>query len=269
MEPVSLAYRTDLMMLALQGAEIDDRGDHLVVRTPAQPAFHWGNFLLYAEPPGAGDLDRWTSAFRAEFPDAGHMTFGIDTTDGAAGESEALAAAGLEAELSAVLSAQALHEPPRPARDTELRILDGGDDWAQAIELRRSDEEAGPDPGGGEADFLTRRMVAMRALQDAGRGAWFGAFVDGRMVSGLGVFTDGRGDDGSIARFQSVDTHREFRGRGLAGTLVHHAGRHAFAELGARTLVIVADIDSQAARVYRSVGFAGHEFQAQLARPER
>jgi GNAT superfamily N-acetyltransferase len=262
-EPTSLGYRTDLMLLALQGAEIADRGDHLVVRTPSQPDFHWGNFLLYAEPPAAGDLDRWMSAFRAEFPAAGHMTFGIDTTDGVAGEAAVLAAAGLEAEVSVVLSAAALHEPPRPARDAEVRILDGDDDWAQAIALRRSDEEAGTEPAGAEADFLGRRMDAMRALQDAGHGAWFGAFVDGRMVSGLGVFSDG----GGTARYQSVDTHRDARGRGLAGTLVHHAGRYAVEELGARTLVIVADLDSQAERIYRSVGFAGNELVPQLARP--
>jgi GNAT superfamily N-acetyltransferase len=260
-EPVALGYRTDLMVLGLQGAEVADRDDHLVVRTADQPSFHWGNFLLYAEPPGPGDLDGWQSASREAFPDATHMTFGIDTTDGAAGDPESFAAAGLTLERSAVLTTPAPHPPPRPDREAVLRVLGDDDDWTQGIELRLADEAA-EDVGEGHRTFLERRMAAMRALQDAGHGAWFGAFVDGRMASGLGVFTDG----GGTARFQSVDTHRDFRGRGLAGTLVHHAGRYALAELGARTLVIVADLDSQAARIYRSVGFADAEIQVQIAR---
>jgi hypothetical protein len=42
----SLGYRTDLHILALEGSVIDDRGDHLVVRGPRNPAYWWGNSLL-------------------------------------------------------------------------------------------------------------------------------------------------------------------------------------------------------------------------------
>jgi len=83
------------------------------------------------------------------------------------------------------------------------------------------------------------------------------------MVSGLGVFTDGRG----VARYQAVDTHPEFRGRGLAGTLVHHAGAQALTWPGVQTLVIGADPEYHAIRIYRSVGFDGTETQVQLLRP--
>ena len=52
MEPRSLAWRTDLALLLAAGSEVDDRGDHLVVRTPANPGFYWGNFLLLDVPAG-------------------------------------------------------------------------------------------------------------------------------------------------------------------------------------------------------------------------
>ena len=50
----SLGFRSDLMLLALQGSTITREADHLVVRTPANPDFHWGNFLLFDRPPAPG-----------------------------------------------------------------------------------------------------------------------------------------------------------------------------------------------------------------------
>ncbi|RJQ81049.1 GNAT family N-acetyltransferase [Pseudonocardiaceae bacterium YIM PH 21723] len=106
----------------------------------------------------------------------------------------------------------------------------------------------------------------MRELTDRGKGSWFGAFQDGRLVASLGVFTDGSG----LARYQSVDTLPGYRNRGLAGTLVHHAGQYALTELGARLLVIQADPGYHAIRVYRSVGFADAETAVSLQRfPDR
>ena len=85
------------------------------------------------------------------------------------------------------------------------------------------------------------------------------------MVSGLGLF---RASDG-LARFQSVETHPDARGRGLAGTLVYHVSRYGFETLGADTLVMVADPDYLAIRVYRSVGFNESEYQAQVQQMNR
>ena len=42
----SLGFRTDLRLLEMTGSEIEDRGTHLVIRTPANPTYFWGNFLL-------------------------------------------------------------------------------------------------------------------------------------------------------------------------------------------------------------------------------
>ena len=66
-------------------------------------------------------------------------------------------------------------------------------------------------------------------------------------------YTDGNG----LARLQAVDTHPDYRRRGLAGTLVHHAGAEGLTWPGVQTLVIVADPGDEAIRVYRSVGSTG------------
>jgi len=41
-----------------------DRGEYLIVRTPNLPGFFLDNFLLFANPPGSGDFDRWRERFR-------------------------------------------------------------------------------------------------------------------------------------------------------------------------------------------------------------
>ena len=69
-----------------------------------------------------------------------------------------------------------------------------------------------------------------------------------------------------LARFQSVETHPSFRGRGLAGTLLHHVGSFGLGDRGARTLVIVADPDDTAIRLYEAVGFRATETTLQAER---
>jgi predicted GNAT family acetyltransferase len=81
----------------------------------------------------------------------------------------------------------------------------------------------------------------------------------------MGLVRAGR----NLARFQSVETDPGFRRRGLAGTLVHRVGEYGLAELGAETLVMVADPNDNAIRVYGTVGFTASEsdLQAELAPP--
>jgi GNAT superfamily N-acetyltransferase len=255
---VSLGYRTDLMLLRLQGSVIEPRAGYQVIRTPANPMFHWGNFVLLSGPPAPGTVMSWVNTFAGEFPGAGHVAIGVDGTGGDAGDASELAVAGLAAERNTVLTAGATKLPPRPNETAQFRVLDSDADWLAALELQEA-VYGYSDPLGWEG-FQGRRMQAMRRLQAQGFGAWFGAFQAGRMVSGLGVFGDGSG----IARFQAVDTHPEHRRRGLAGTLVYRAGQYAGQEMAAQTLVIVADPEGPAIGIYRSVGFRDAETQVQL-----
>jgi ribosomal protein S18 acetylase RimI-like enzyme len=256
---VSLGYRTDLMLLGLQGSVIEQQTGYQVIRTPANPTFYWGNFLLLSGPPAPGTVPSWLDTFAREFPDAGHVAIGVDGIHGDAGDRSELAAAGLELDCSTVLTTGAVKLPPRPNETAQFRVLDSDADWWAALELQGA--VYGGDPEGWQG-FAGRRLQAMRRLQAQGFGAWFGAFQAGRMVSGLGVFGDGSG----IARFQAVDTHPEHRNRGLAGTLVHRASQYALQEMAAQTLVIVAESDGPAIRIYRSVGFGDAETQVQLQR---
>jgi hypothetical protein len=247
----SLGYRTDLMVLALEGSQVSDRGDHLVIRTPGNPDYWWGNFLLLPglEPGSGGD---WLARFAAEFPDAKHVALGVDQTDSGAVNPGELP--GLTMDRNAVLTATSVHAPPHPNTEAVFRKLDGDADWRQSFELTAAIYAGEP---GGDREFLTARLAAKRALTEEGHGAWFGAFIDGTLVSQLGLVTGNSG----LARYQSVETHPGARRRGLAGTLVWHAGVQALADGRPVTLVMVADPEDVAVRVYRSVGFTIGEFQ--------
>jgi ribosomal protein S18 acetylase RimI-like enzyme len=246
----SLGYRTDLAILALEGSQVSDRGGYVVIRTPGNPDFWWGNFLLLRDlNPGSGG--EWMTRFAAEFPGARHIALGLDETDADVVHPGELA--GMTMERNAVMTAASVHAPPQPDTEAVLRVLKGDADWRQSLELAAAVHAGEP---GGDAGFLTARAAAMRGLAEAGHGAWFGAFLDGTLVSQLGLITSESG----LARYQSVETHPAARRRGLAGTLVWHAGTTALAG-GVRTLVMVADPEDGAIRVYRSVGFTVTESQ--------
>src|SRR5436305_14098375 len=107
MELMSLGFRTDVALRIAEGAEVADRGDCLVIRTPDNPAFWWGNFLLLAAWPGEGD--GWLARFAAEFPHARHAAIGVDVTAAAGGTPPDFAT--LEPEYSTVLTCTDLHAP--------------------------------------------------------------------------------------------------------------------------------------------------------------
>jgi ribosomal protein S18 acetylase RimI-like enzyme len=257
----SLGWRTSLALLQSTGSTITDRGDHLVVRTESNPGFWWGSFLLLREPPAADQVPEWVVRFEATFPQAAHRAFGLDDPT-ASGEAFAgFAALGYEVERSSVMTAGSVDHPQRAPVGATCRPLVDDDDWAQHVGLSLTvyPTEEGED---GRAFVEVRAAVRRRAVA-AGAGFWVGAFVDGRLVSQLGVLRAG----GGLGRYQDVETHPDFRRRGLAGTLVAQAGETMLDAEGVHTLVMVADPDDEAIRLYRSLGFveSEHQLEASLA----
>lgn len=253
MDVRSLGFRTDLALLTASGSVVEDRGTHLVVRTPANPTYFWGNFLLLAEPPALGGEREVVGAFRTEFPRSEHVSIGIDASDMSAESRTAFEAAGMTIDVSAVLTATEL-TAASPV-DAEVRPLESDEDWERRALLTHA-HTTGVD----EHSLLTferRRNEQEKALVAAGRGQRFGVFVEGELVSTAAAF---RTEEG-LARYQTVETHPDHRRRGLAAAAVHAAGRHALDHLDVHTLVIVAEADGDAARLYGRLGFVESERQ--------
>jgi ribosomal protein S18 acetylase RimI-like enzyme len=255
----SLAFRTDLALLQLGGSEVEDHESYVAVRTSDNPTYWWGNFLLLPAAPTSEELRAWETLFTRTFPDAGHRAYGIASAHGTRDDLTALANAGLSVDASTVMTAEArsVREPPRPNRSATYRRLATDADWQQQVELALAGEGQSS-----QRDFVVAKARTQRRAAESGAGTWWGAFLGDRLACSMGLFRAGPG----LCRFQDVKTHPEARGQGLAGTLVHEISRCGFQELDATTLVMVADPDYLAVRVYRSVGFEDSETQLQAER---
>ncbi|MCO4764589.1 MAG: hypothetical protein KC502_23975, partial [Myxococcales bacterium] len=132
----NLGFRTDLMVLGEQTV-FASLGDGLLVRSPTNPSFFWGNFLLLRRPPPptqvAATIARFQSAM-AEFADVRHVAIGWDHVHGDGGWSDddtiaAFEALGFNAERGMVLTSTAQRIHSRAATGFEIRPPIGADEW--------------------------------------------------------------------------------------------------------------------------------------------
>lgn len=261
----SLGYQTEVLLRSFEG-EIIERSDYLVLRTPRNPGYRWGNFLIFAEPPKTGDLKEWKDIFAREIgtpPQYIHFLFGWDGANAPLGEIQAFLDEGFELYNDVVMTAQSVTPPPKFNRDCTIRTFNTHD-WQDWIKLKR-DANLAERPEEREADdegfrhYLENKASECQRMIEAGLGQWFGAYLEGKLAATLGLFVWGE-----LGRFQLVDTHPDFRRRGLAGTLVYHAAQQGFQSMGAKTLVMCADPNYVAVGIYESVGFKITERQKAL-----
>ncbi len=275
MDGARLGFRSELIFHRFDG-EVIDRRDTCgvqVIRTPSNPTFFWGNFLLFERAPVAGDVSRWPQLFaqliEAPQPQSTHRAFGW--LQDAPGEFDAFLAAGYTRSDTTVLQATRIDAAPPPRVAAQLRPFATEADWGMQLAA----DVASRDPIHTETayrEFCARRNERWRAMIAAGRGQWFGAFVpDGgtaQLAASLGVFAEAQAVEGErIARFQWVSTQPRYQRQGLCRALLAHAAQYARESLRADRLVIVAAADEMPERLYRAVGFVPVGHQRGLQRP--
>ena len=254
----SLGWQTELIFVRFDGL-VQARPDCLVLRTPDNPLFYWGNCLVLPQPPRDADLAHWLTRFEDEVgrhvPQSGHVAIGFD----ARAPHEPLLswqAAGFEIFATAQLSAGAaqLRPPSRPlAPDFEFQVLDLGRPGRQVEVV---DLQCASRPPGFEAEryreFRLRQMRRYAAMQAAGRGHWFGIRhrASGALVADCGLFHAGR-----LGRFQFVGTHPDWRRRGLCSALIAASSLHGVERMGLERLVICADPEDVAIGLYERLGY--------------
>ena len=252
MELRSLGLRSDL---ALIDGEILDRGEYLVVRSPKEQSFYGGNLLVFNAPPQDGDLARWEALFATEFKDLPgvlHRTLLWDLCE-REGELAPFVGEGYRVERSVVLGASALVLPQHPNAEINIRKLESERDWRELLDLQVLCRDAEHNEENFRA-YAEGRLRGYRERVDAGSGAWYSAFVGDQQVASLGMFRSE-----NAGRFQVVITHPSFRRRGICGTLVHHVAQLTLERDEIDSLLMVADTEYHAARIYESVGFAPTE----------
>jgi RimJ/RimL family protein N-acetyltransferase len=255
-DELGLGWQSHLLACRF-GAEIVERDDCVVLRTPSNPTYYWGNCLILPAAPRDADLAHWRGRFDREIasrqPESQHYAFGIDAP-ALDGLLPSWRAAGIdEFDNTAVLTLEATRLAPQPlVRDTpglEFRVLDLARELELAVEAQVATRDDSFEAEG-YRDFRRSAMQRMAAIQGAGRGDWFGALVGGELAADCGLV-----HDANMGRFQYVETQPAWRRRGLCRALVHHVCQHAFHALGLQRLVMCADPDDVAIGIYRCLGF--------------
>ncbi len=254
---LSLGWQTEMGLTGFDG-RVSERPDCVVMRTPSNPLFYWGNCLLLPQPPRDADLPHWLQRFEDEVgchtQESGHVAIGFDASE----PHEPLiqwARAGFEiyATETLVLQAQAARPGPRTlAPGFAFRALDLRDaaDLQRALDLQCATMAPGFDPAGYRR-HRAQQLQRYAAMQEAGLGAWFGIWDGEHLRADCGLFGVGPG----LGRFQQVATHPAWRRRGLCTALIAAVTQQGFESLGLQRLVICADPDDVAIGIYESLGF--------------
>lgn len=275
-DELSLGWRTELIFHRFD-AQVTRRAEYLLIRTPHNPTYYWGNFLLFDRAPRAGDAAAWLATFDAQIalpqPESRHLAFGIDGEIPAT-LPEDFRALGVNLFPSTVLTMKRdqLRAPRRPlAAGFAIRALRLPQEATLAVALQVASDSQGYEPADYRV-FRERQMTRYGRMADAGIGDWFGVFAataqGEALVADCGLFRDGFGPD-ALGRFQFVSTHPAWRRRGLCSALIHAVCEHGFEAMGLASLVIVADPADVAIGLYESLGFVRDHAMWYIERPTR
>jgi GNAT superfamily N-acetyltransferase len=260
MPELGIGWATEIAVLELSGSTVEDRGDHLVVRSPRSPSYHWGNCILVTDPDAADDADRWVGVFGTAFPSATWIAVGLTRMphDPEPWREREVALEALE-----VLATRSVPRDAVPPEGYTVRRL-RGDDWDETVRLSLDENElTGSFDAATYELFALARMEVTRAVCESSADvfSYFGAFADGELAASLGVVCCG-----TTARYQNVLTAQAHRRRGLASHLVGAAAGWA-AKQGCDRWVIVTETTNPAGLVYRTAGFEPEGTYVQAYRP--
>ena len=249
--------RTDLHLIRLHGV-VDEEDGVISARTPTNPTYRWGNFLLLPAPPQASDLEHLVRRATAKLKDQPESLHAMIRWDGDSicPELESHASRlGLQNDPGMAMRATRM-EPIRTPGVT-IRQINFDNDWPDIECLNRTCD---PLEMQGESDYVLfkkRLRDSWRVWAEESTVSWWGGFMEGRLVGQLGLVCCPNG----LGRLQSVETHPDFRRRGVCTTLVAHVVHHALQGEDCNEVVLGIEPKSDASRIYHKLGFALEEWQ--------
>jgi len=254
--------RTNLFFNAVSGT-VDFTPACIAINSATCREYYFGNYLILYQPPCDADLDTLESRFAAligKQEAIAHTVFVWSADRIAPLYIARFLQRGYSYACETVLLARPEHvisSTPLESRFS-IRRYHQPDDWTQWYALQMEDKDAVQDDEKYHA-YLRFLQATYMTLIKQGRGAWWGAFDGTRQVANLGLFFDGE-----VGRFQSVYTQEKYRNRGLCRALLAAAALDA--STIAQQLVIVADDDHYALRLYEKMGFKAAYKMASLCK---
>jgi ribosomal protein S18 acetylase RimI-like enzyme len=248
---MNIGIKTNLS-IASYGGIVSYEENYVAVRFPQARQFFFGNYLVLFKEPNLAELMAAERKFRDVIgapPDINHIAFSwpaLETTSVTQSPFSDLGYAYL-AETVLTASTKALVIESTPVPGVVIRELHGDEDWTmweqmQAHEIHEFSDQAA------HISYVSAHKKMYRTLVSEGCGTWWGAFVEGELVSTVGVaFFE------EYASFQDVQTIPACRRQGICRALLQTAMNSA--RTRAAELIIIADEDYFAFSFYKSLGF--------------
>lgn len=243
----SLGLISDKMFFDFDNSTIE-RDDYFVLLTLDNPDFFWGNYLMFKNGPKEGDFTKWQKIFEEEFlsnPKVLHKTFSwAGQYDGE--ELKKFIDSGYDFSDTLVLVCESSNlNCVYENKEIQCSVVANDDDWNALVEFQvETNSDFNPKVF---REFITKRILKYRSYVNSGHGNWYIAKIGNRIVADLGLF-----GTGTLARFQNIKTHFDFRKRGISQTLINYAAKNS----GKDFFVIEADEDGPAINMYKSIGFS-------------
>ncbi|HEU4760284.1 MAG TPA: GNAT family N-acetyltransferase [Dehalococcoidia bacterium] len=243
------AMVADEGMMALANERFQAEGATFI-RNRQVPHIRDANHVRNVRASTPGELERLLSRMEEEFAGFPHRCFRVDYRTPPLLEAR-LALEGYKRGESLFLVLAG--EPAGGAKPHDIRPLESESDWRAYARLRQMDWQEYVGKQGRAFDDTEAR--AMREMVEVTRAKcpplryWLG-YVDGEPCAYLCSW---EGIDG-VGQVEDVFTHPEYRGRGLAKALLHHAVADCRAH-GAGPVTIVADPGDTPKQIYASMGF--------------
>lgn len=247
------ATRTDCFLHAIDG-HVTREKDYIVVRSPLNPGFYWGNYIILRDLPESSTAASLEALHRKHFPDLAHVAIEWLSP-------KQLHIPGWSVVTDGVL-VKSQFSAPHPTQ--EIRTLDVQSDWPAVSKLNAHCDPL-ENSGLAHYDAFKERLRNRYArLLQANLGGWYGYFKEGSLVAQLGIFGDS--DHG---RLQSVETHPDFRRQGICQSLVTFAANDIATEKQWKSVTVVADQNSSAESIYKRCGFNSVGIQRGIFRPPK
>ena len=258
-------WRTDFILHRF-GAEVIEREDCVVVRSPGNEGFYWGNCLMVAETPADADLAHWLRRFEQEVaagrPGVRHVAIGFNSTPPAPGLLPSWHADGFELMETATMRLRpGMLRMPQASRAAPLalRPIDWSHELEAFVDLQSADSQ-GHEPQGYRR-FRREQMRRFETIDAQGVGTWFGLWCGDTLVADCGLLREG-----TLGRFQSVLVHPDWRRRGLCRAMVGGVCEWGFGPWGLEELLMCADPQDVAIGIYESLGFEAFDREWGLQR---
>lgn len=253
----SLLTATDLEMSNVVG-RVNHFDSFIQVISPDNPDYYWGNYLLLFEPPDVDDLPIYIDQFHdlfQEFPEVKHVLLRWDGPEVSAAVLQRARELQLVPDHGFEMIAGRLLDP-EPG-DLEIRPIDFSNEFESITALNILCDPKEASGSAGYRLFKEGLRRSWRVLAGEEKMSWWGAYIGDQLVGQCGmVLCSDR-----MGRYQSIETHPEYRRRGICSALVATVGRHAIEPAGCSTVLLGADPKGPAIGLYQRLGFVIEDTQ--------